>query len=85
MLENRIKYIEKKNYHAGYYKLIFVCKFHSAQYPLNKKVRDRSHAPKNATPIVAKQILNTKGHTLLSFKWNCVFTEFILNDKGKRV
>ena len=51
----------------------------------NKKVRDRSHAPKNATPIVAKQILNTKGHTLLSFKWNCVFTEFILNDKGKRV
>ena len=51
----------------------------------NKKVRDRSHAPKNATPIVAKQILNTKGQTLLSFKWNCVFTEFILNDKGKRV
>ena len=27
----------------------------------NKKVRDRSHAPKNATPIVAKQSSNRKG------------------------
>ncbi|MBQ9953548.1 MAG: hypothetical protein IJO92_04405, partial [Clostridia bacterium] len=27
-----------------------------------KKVRDRSHAPKSATPIVAKQSSNRKGY-----------------------
>jgi len=28
----------------------------------NKKVRDQSHAPKSATPIVAKQSSNRKGY-----------------------
>ena len=40
-------------------------------------------ALKNATPIVAKQILNAKGKALSSSKWSRIFSKFKLDD-GKK-
>ena len=46
-------------------------------------MRDRSHAPKNATPIVAKQSPNRKGKPLLPSEWSCAFTELLSDDNQK--